>query len=71
MDFFNLIATTVKSERTKRNITQQQLGDKCGISKSDISRFENANGNPRLETIERIFRALEIKAINLEIEIIK
>jgi len=40
--------------RKKRNLTQQQLADKCGTTKSYISRIENDASDIRLSTLMRI-----------------
>lgn len=40
--------------RKKRNLTQQQLAEKCGTTKSYISRIENDASDIRLSTLMRI-----------------
>ncbi len=40
--------------RKKRKLTQQQLADKCGTTKSYISRIENDASDIRLSTLMRI-----------------
>ena len=42
--------------RTKEGLTQQQLAEKCGTTKSYISRIENNASDIRLSTIMRIFQ---------------
>ena len=42
--------------RNKEGLTQEQLAEKCGTSKSYISRIENNASDIRLSTIMRIFR---------------
>ena len=40
--------------RNASGMTQQQLSEKTGIKQGDISRLENANGNPSLRTLKRL-----------------
>ena len=42
--------------RTKERMTQEELANKCGTTKSYISRIENNASDIRLSTIMRIFR---------------
>lgn len=42
--------------RTKEGMTQEELANKCGTTKSYISRIENNASEIRLSTIMRIFR---------------
>lgn len=42
--------------RSKEGLTQEQLAEKCGTTKSYISRIENNASDIRLSTIMRIFR---------------
>jgi ribosome-binding protein aMBF1 (putative translation factor) len=40
--------------RQLSGLTQQQLFARTGIAQSDISKFENGNGNPSLKTLRRL-----------------
>ena len=42
--------------RKKRNMTQEQLAEKCGTTKTYISRIENNASDIRLSTLLRIIR---------------
>ena len=42
--------------RTEKGLTQEQLAEKCGTTKSYISRIENNASDIRLSTIMRIFQ---------------
>lgn len=53
--------------RTKEGLTQQQLAEKCGTTKSYISRIENNASDIRLSTIMRIFQEGFGKQIRLMI----
>lgn len=45
--------------RTEQNLSQQEIADRTGINRSDISRIEHGNANPSLKTLKRIASALE------------
>lgn len=50
----------IKKYRISKNWTQQQLGEKCDITPTNISHIERAQINPSLETLVKIANALEI-----------
>ncbi len=56
-----LIGDMIQMVRKQRNMTQQQLGRLIGVKKAQISRLENNTGNVTLETILKVFNALEAK----------
>jgi len=43
--------------RKKAGLTQKQLSELTGIAQGDISRLENGNGNPSLNTLRRLATA--------------
>ena len=53
--------------RNKEGLTQEQLAEKCGTTKSYISRIENNASDIRLSTIMRIFREGFGKQIRLTV----
>ena len=53
--------------RTKEGITQEELANRCGTTKSYISRIENNASDIRLSTIMRIFREGFGKQIKLSV----
>lgn len=44
--------------RMKENLTQQQLADRIGVDRADISKLENGNANPSLRMLKRIAEGL-------------
>ena len=46
------------SLREEQQISQQELADKTGIYRSDISKLEHGTANPSLKTIKRIAEGL-------------
>ena len=47
--------------RQEKNLTQKELAELTGITQADISRLENGNANPSLNTLERLARGLGMK----------
>lgn len=52
------LAETLKEERLKAGLTQQQLAEKIGTKKSYISRLETGKSDIQLSTLFRIFEGL-------------
>ena len=52
------IGWQLKELRQQRNMTQQQLADKVGIDKTQISKIEKGSRNLTIETIARIVHSL-------------
>jgi len=51
----------VAKRRTELNLSQIQLAKTTGVSQADISRIECGKGNPTLDTLKKIFVALQLK----------
>jgi HTH-type transcriptional regulator / antitoxin HipB len=63
----DILGEAIKQARKERNLTQAQLGELVGVQKAQISKLENSLTNARLETILKVFRALNLKIVfNLE-----
>lgn len=44
-------------------MTQAQLADATGVPQAEISRIENGNANPTIETVARLAAALDKKLV--------
>lgn len=66
----DLIGSAIKQSRKERKMTQSELGNLIGVQKSQISRIENNPKNVTLETLVRVFSALQA-TIKLQIELPK
>ena len=64
-----LIGHAIKEARLKRNLTQSQLGELVGVQKAQISKIENSISNARLDTILKVFKALNAK-VNFKVELL-
>lgn len=64
----NLIANLgihIRQLREKKNLSQQDLADDCGIPKSQIARIERAKINTTVKTLVKIANALEVEPKDL------
>ncbi len=50
------LGVILRNLRTNEGLTQEELANRCGTTKSYISRIENNASDIRLSTIMRIFR---------------
>lgn len=50
----------IKELREKRNMTQEELAEKSGVSRTIISFLENGNPNTTSKTLVNIARALDV-----------
>lgn len=55
----------IKQVRKSRKLTQKQLAEKCGMHESAIGRIETSKGIPRAETLDKIAKALGVRAAEL------
>ena len=49
--------------RREAGLTQKELAERTGLQQSNISRIENGNGNPSLETLNKIAQGLGKKLV--------
>lgn len=64
-----LIGDMIQAARKERNLTQEQLGQLVGVKKAQISRLENNTTNVTIETILKVFNALEAK-VNFKVKLL-
>jgi len=58
--YYKELATSIRVERAKNKISQQQLAEMAGISIETIGQIERELANPTLSTIISIALALNI-----------
>ena len=51
----------IEEARKAKGLTQAELGRLAGFDQSEISKFENSNSNPTLQTLCRIGAALDLE----------
>ncbi len=52
------LGQALRTARRERNMTQADLSELCGVSRTQISRIESGRANPRVSTISRMLRSL-------------
>lgn len=55
------LGEAIKQARIAKNMTQEQLGEKAGILKSNISKIEKGKGIT-ITTMIRLFKAMDVQA---------
>jgi HTH-type transcriptional regulator/antitoxin HipB len=64
----DLIGKAIKQTRQERHMTQEELGKLIGVQKAQISRLENNASNVTMDTLLRVFTALNAK-VKFQIEL--
>jgi len=54
------IIQAIIDARKNSGLTQKQLSERTGIAQGDISRLENGNANPSLNTLKRLAGAMDM-----------
>ena len=63
------LGVMLQEMRKEKGLTQEQLAEKCGTTKTYISRIENNASDIRLSTLMRIFREGFGKHLRLSVDI--
>lgn len=61
------VIKAILNARLSKNLTQKQLSEKTGISRSDISRLENGTRNPTIKLLQKLADGL---GMSLKIEFV-
>ncbi len=65
----DLIGDVIKQVRQKRQLTQSALGDLLGVQKAQISKLEHNVKDVRMETLLKVFRALDAR-VHFRVELL-
>lgn len=55
-----MLGTEIKNARKRKGLTQKELGDLIGVSKSSINYFEKDGRNPTLDHLLKLSKALNL-----------
>ena len=61
------IGEAIKEERLKQNLTQEELGERIGVKRSQICKLESGKSSITLSTMSRVFKALGIATATLDL----
>lgn len=62
-----MLGEAIKKARQAQNMTQEQLGERIGVQKAQISKLEKGKSIITLPTISRIFKALGVTTAALDL----
>lgn len=60
------IGEMIKKAREEQNLTQEQLGERIGVKKAQISRIEKGH-SITIHTISRVFQALGVATASIDL----
>jgi transcriptional regulator with XRE-family HTH domain len=58
-------AANLRRARSAAGLSQEELSERCGLHSTEISRLERGAREPRLGTIVRLARGLDMSAADL------
>ena len=61
------LGEAIKEERIRQNLTQEELGAKVGVKRSQISKLESGKCIITLPTMSKIFKALGFGSASLDL----
>lgn len=61
------VGEAIKKARLQKNLTQEQLGEKVGVKRSQICKLENGRSSITLSTMSRVFKALGVQNATLDL----
>lgn len=59
----------IKKARLRQNLTQEELGERVGVKRSQICKLESGKSSITLSTMSRVFKALGITTATLDLGI--
>ncbi len=63
-----ILGKNVKYHRYRKKLTQEQLAEVLSVSSNYVGRLERGQHSPSLDKIEKISKALDVKAFELFLE---
>jgi transcriptional regulator with XRE-family HTH domain len=59
-DIREQLGRNLRAQRERVGLSQEELGDKCELDRTEISLLERGQRYPRLDTLVKLSRALEL-----------
>jgi transcriptional regulator with XRE-family HTH domain len=59
------LAMRIRELRDARNMTQEELAQKTGLTRVHIARLESGNHDPTLGTLQKLAKAFRVKVAKL------
>lgn len=64
------VGEAIKKARLRQNLTQEELGERVGVKRSQICKLENGKSSITLSTMSRVFKVLGITTATLDLGIV-
>ena len=61
------VGEAIKKARLKQNLTQEELGERIGVKRSQICKLESGKSSMTLSTLSRVFKALGFGSATLDL----
>lgn len=61
------VGEAIRNARQHNNLSQEELGERIGVKRSQICKLESGKCSPTLATISRVFRALGFSSATLDL----
>ncbi len=55
------LGTNLREARRRLGLTQEQVAERSGVHSTEVSRIEGGKRDPKVSTLERLARAVEVK----------
>jgi transcriptional regulator with XRE-family HTH domain len=55
------LGTNLRAARKKLEMSQEQVADLSGVHATEVSRIEAGKRDPRVSTVERLAKAVQVK----------
>lgn len=55
------LGTNLRAAREKLGLTQEQVAQRSGVHSTEVSRIEGGKRDPKVSTVERLAKAVEVK----------
>jgi transcriptional regulator with XRE-family HTH domain len=59
--FVGVLGTNLREARELLGLTQEQVAERSGVHFTEVSRIEAGKRDPRISTVERLAKAVEVK----------
>lgn len=63
------VGEAIKKARLRQNLTQEELGERVGVKRSQICKLESGKCSMTLSTMSRVFKALGFATATLDLGI--
>lgn len=65
MELRRKLALNLRRLRHERGLSQEEFADQAGLHRTHVSMIERLTRNPSLDVLEKIAKALDVKAADL------